>query len=80
MAGDQGKAEFLNKLVGRQGEGAVQSLITNGQLEAAYQTYQKQGQAVKQENHAKVLIDFITGGQQNSKNAVDENGEPVSPY
>ena len=79
MAGDQGKAEFLNKLVGRQGEGAVQSLITNGQLEAAYQAYQKQGQAAKQETHAKGLIDFITGGGQAPKE-VDENGEPVSPY
>ncbi len=79
MNQDQGKAVFLNKLVSRQGEGAVQSLIANGQLEAAYQAYQKQGQAAKQETHAKELIDFITGGGQAPK-AVDEYGEPVSPY
>ena len=79
MNQDQGKAVFLNKLVSRQGEGAVQSLIANGQLEAAYQAYQQQGQAAKQETHAKGLIDFITGGGQAPKE-VDENGEPVSPY
>ena len=50
------------------------------QLEPAYQAYQQQGQAVKQETHAQDLIDLITGGQQNSKKAVDEYGEPVSPY
>lgn len=80
MADDQGKAMFINKLVSKQGEVAVQSLITNGQLEAAYQSYQQQGQAVKQETHAQGLIDFITGGRQGAKSEVDENGEPVSPY
>ena len=79
VTGDQGKATFINKLVSKQGESAVQSLIANGQLEAAYQAYQQQGQAAKQETHAKGLIDFITGGGKAPKD-VDENGEPVSPY
>ena len=49
------------------------------QLEPAYQAWQKQGQAAKQETHAKGLIDFITGVNQAPKE-VDEYGEPVSPY
>ena len=79
VTGDQGKATFINKLVSKQGESAVQALITNGQLEAAYQAYQKQGQAVKQETHAQGLIDRITGSRQKPKE-VDENGEAIPPY
>jgi hypothetical protein len=79
VTGDQGKATFINKLVNKQGESAVQALITNGQLEAAYQAYQQQGQAAKQETHAQRLIDVITGSRQKPKE-VDENGEAISPY
>lgn len=79
VTGDQGKATFINKLVSKQGESAVQALITNGQLEAAYQAYQQQGQAAKRETHAQGLIDRITGGSQKPKE-VDENGEAIPPY
>lgn len=77
---DPARNSFLSKLKASNGGDAVKALVANQQLEPAYQAWQKQGQAVKQEAHAQGLIDFITGGQQGAKSEVDENGEPVSPY
>ena len=76
---DPARNAFLSKLKVNNGDIAVKALVANQQLEPAFQAWQKQGQAAKQETHAQGLIDFITGSRQKPKE-VDENGEPVSPY
>jgi hypothetical protein len=76
---DPTRNAFISKLKVNNGDIAVKALVANQQLEPAFQAWQKQEQAVKQETHAQSLIDFITGSRK-KPNEVDENGEPVSPY
>ena len=59
VGGDSGKQGFLGKLISKQGETAVQALITNGQLDAAYQDWQKKSANAAQEQKASELLGQI---------------------